>query len=57
MEKGSLDVAGPTSSNIAAMRGIDNKVVNVLSTYVGKNEEKRQNATAEKRKKHQYTSA
>ena len=50
MERGSSDVAVQTSSNIAAIRWKDNKVVNVLSTYPEKNEQKRQNATAKKGK-------
>ena len=51
MEKGSSDVAVQTSSNIAAIRWKDNKVVNVLSTYVGKEEQKKKKQNGYIRKK------
>ena len=51
MERGSSDVAAQTSSNIAAIRCKDNKVVNVLSTYVAKNEQKKAKRYSQKEKK------
>ena len=51
MEKGSSDVAVQTSSNIAAIRWKDKEVVNVLSTYVGKEEQKKAIRYSQKEKK------
>ena len=51
MERGSSDAAVHTFLNILAIRCEDNKVVCIFSTNVGKNEQKRQNATVKKRGK------
>ena len=51
MDRGASDVSVQTKSNIAAIRWKDNKVVNVVSTFVGKEPQKRRRGTAKRRRK------
>ena len=51
LERGASDVSVQTKSNIAAIRWKDNKVVNVLSTFVGKNSQKMEKRYSQKEKK------
>ena len=51
LERGASDMAVQASFNIAAIRWKDNKVVNVLSTYAGKERLKKANRYSQKEKK------